>query len=165
MYFKQKDIFWGMSTAFAKEIMKISGIESHQQGQLLFREGDPANSFYVLLKGVVKLSLGENGQVVYIVSKAGEAFGWSSLIGRENYSASAEFMALTKLLRFDKEKLQSVLEKDTANSLVLFKRLAVILGNRLLQSYRIISSASRAEISPSYGTGQIMTLTATELEK
>jgi len=165
MYFKQKDIFWGMSTAFAKEIMKISVIESHQQGQLLFREGDPANSFYVLLKGVVKLSLGENGQVVYIVSKAGEAFGWSSLIGRENYSASAEFMALTKLLRFDKEKLQSVLEKDTANSLVLFKRLAVILGNRLLQSYRIISSASRAEISPSYGTGQIMTLTATELEK
>jgi CRP-like cAMP-binding protein len=154
-----------MSKEFAKEIMKISVIESHQKGELLFREGDPANSFYVLLKGGVKLSLGENGQVVYIVSNAGEAFGWSSLIGRENYSASGEFMAPTKLLKFDREKLQRVLEKDKANSLILFKRLAEILGNRLLQSYKIISSASRAEISPSYGTGQIMTLTATEFEK
>jgi CRP-like cAMP-binding protein len=165
MYFKQKDIFWGMSKEFAKEIMKISVIESHQVGELLFREGDPANSFYVLLKGAVKLSLGENGQVVHVVSKAGEAFGWSSLIGRKNYSASAEFMAATKLLKFNREKLQNVMEKDTANSLTLFKRLAEILGNRLLQSYRIISSTSRAEMSPSYGTGQILTLTATELEK
>ena len=113
MYFKQKDIFWGMSKAFAKEIMKISVTESHLEGELLFRVGDPAISFYVLLKGRVKLSLGEVGQAVYIVSNAGEAFGWSSLIGRENYTASAEFMAPTKLLKFDREKLQNVLEKDT----------------------------------------------------
>ena len=165
MYLKQKDIFWGMSKEFAKEIMKISVTESHQEGELAFREGDPAISFYVLLKGCVKLSLGEIGQVVYIVSNAGEAFGWSSLIGRENYSASAEYMAPTKLLKFDRKKLQKVLEKDTANSLILFKRLAEILGNRLIQSYRIISSASRAEISPSYGTGQVMPLTTTEVEK
>jgi CRP-like cAMP-binding protein len=150
-----------MSKEFAKEIMKISVTESHQEGELAFREGDPAISFYVLLKGCVKLSLGEIGQIVYIVSNAGEAFGWSSLIGRENYSASAEYMAPTKLLKFDREKLQKVLEKDTANSLILFKRLAEILGNRLLQSYTIISSISRAEMSPSYGTGQVMDLTAT----
>jgi CRP/FNR family cyclic AMP-dependent transcriptional regulator len=152
MYFKQKDIFWGMSKEFAKQIMKISVTESHHEGELLFGEGDPANSFYVLLKGCVKLSLGE-------------AFGWSSLIGRENYTASAQFMTPTKLLKFDREKLRKVLEKDTANSLILFKRLAEILGNRLLLSYRIIASASRAEISPSYGTGQVMALMLAELEK
>ena len=161
MYLKQKDIFGAMSKEFAKEIMKISVIESHQEGESLFREGDPANTFYVLLKGCVKLSLGDIGQVVYIVSNAGEAFGWSSLIGRGNYSASAESMAPTKLLKFDREKLQKVLEKDTANSLILFKRLAEILGNRLLKSYAIISSVSRAEISPSYGTRQVMDLAAT----
>ena len=165
MYFNQKDIFWGISKALAREIMKISVTESHQDGELLFREGAPAKSFYVLLKGRVKLSLGEIGQAVYIVSNAGEAFGWSSLIGRENYSASAEVMAPTKLLKFDREKLQNVLEKDTPNSLILFKRLAEILGNRLLQSYRLISSVSRADISPSYGTGQVMALMLAELEK
>ena len=159
MYLKQKDIFWAMGKDFVKEIMGISVTESHKQGELLFREGDLANTFYILLKGRVKLSLGETGQVVYIVSNAGEAFGWSSLIGREIFSASAECMAPTKLLQFDKEKLQKILEKDPANSLILFKRLAEILGNRLLQSYTIISSAFRAEISPSYGTGQVMPTT------
>ena len=130
MYLKQKDIFWAMAKDFVKEIMGISVTESHKQGELLFREGDPANTFYVLLKGRVKLSLGETGQIVYIVSNAGEAFGWSSLIGREVFSASAECMAPTKLLKFDKQKLQKILEKDPANSHILYKRLAEILGIR-----------------------------------
>ena len=159
MYLKQKDIFWAMAKDFVKEIMGISVTESHKEGELLFREGDPANTFYVLLKGRVKLSLGETGQIVYIVSNAGEAFGWSSLIDREGFSASAECMAPTKLLKFDNEKLQKILEEDPTNSLILFKRLAELLGNRLLQSYTIISSAFRAEISPSYGTGQVMPTT------
>jgi CRP-like cAMP-binding protein len=164
MYLKQKDIFWAMGKDFVKEIMGISVAESHKQGEFLFREGDPANAFYVLLKGRVKLSLGETGQVVYIVSRAGEAFGWSSLIGRQNFSAAAECIAPTKLLKFDNEKLQKILEKSPANSLILFKRLAELLGNRLLQSYTIISSAYRTEISPSYGTGQVMPSAETQSE-
>ena len=162
MYLKQKDIFWAMGKDFVKEIMDVSVTESHKEGELLFHEGDPANTFYILLKGRIKLSLGETGQAVYIVSSAGEAFGWSSLIGRERFSATAECMAETKLLKFDKEKLNKVLDKDPINSLILFKRLAELLGNRLLQSYTIISSASQAEISPSYGTGQVVEPTETE---
>ena len=72
MYLKQKDIFWAMSKDFVKEIMEISVAESLKEGEWLFREGDPANTFYILLKGCVKLSLGETGQVVYIVNNAGE---------------------------------------------------------------------------------------------
>ncbi len=164
MYFKQKDIFWEMDKDFVKEIMDIAVTETHKEGEWLFREGDPANAFYILLKGRVKLSLGETGHIVYIVSNAGEAFGWSSLIGRESFSAAAECMAPSKLLKWDKDKLQKVLEKDPVNSLLLYKRLAELLGNRLLQSYTIISSVSPAEISPSYGTGQVLASPETEPE-
>ena len=164
MYIKQKDIFWGMDKDIVKKIMEIAVTESHQEGEWLFRAGDPANTFYILLKGRVKLSLGETGHVVYIVSNAGEAFGWSSLIGRKVFSASAECTAQTKLLKFDQEKLQKVLEKDPANNFILFKRLAEILGNRLLQSYTIISSTSPTEISPAYGTGQVLASPEPEAE-
>jgi CRP-like cAMP-binding protein len=162
MYLKQKDIFGGMDRDIVKKIMDIAITESHQEGEWLFRAGDPANIFCILLKGRVKLSLGETGHVVYIVNNAGEAFGWSSLIGRESFSASAECMTQTKLIKFDQGKLQKVLEKDPANSLILFKHLAAVLGNRLLQSYAIISSASPTAISPSYGTGQVMASPETE---
>ena len=156
MYLKQKDIFWGMDKNFVKVIMDIAETETHNEGEWLFREGDPANSFYILLKGRIKLSLGETGHIVYVVSNAGEAFGWSSLIGRDSFSASAECMAESKLLKWDKDKLQEVLNKDPDNSLLLYKRLAELLGNRLLQSYTIISSVSPAENHTSYGTGQVM---------
>ena len=164
MYLKQKDIFWGMSKDFVKQIMDMAVTESRIEGEWLFQEGDPANAFYVLLKGRIKLSLGETGHIVYVVSNAGEAFGWSSLIGRESFSASAECMAPSKLLIWDKDKLQKVLEKDPANSLLLYKRLAELLGNRLLQSYTIISSVSPAETYASYGTGQVLASPETETE-
>jgi CRP-like cAMP-binding protein len=162
MYLKQKDIFWEMDKDFVKEIMDMAETETHQEGDWLFREGDPANSFYTLLKGRIKLRLGETGHIVYVVSNAGEAFGWSSLIGRDSFSASAECMAESKLLKWDKEKLQEVLKKDPANSLLFYKRLAELLGNRLLQSYTIISSVSPAETHPSYGTGQVLASPETE---
>jgi CRP-like cAMP-binding protein len=156
MYLEQKDIFWAMPKGFVKKIMEIAVSESHPQGEWLFHGGDPANAFYILLKGRVKLSLGETGHVVYIVSNAGEAFGWSSLIGRNRFSASAECMTQAKLLKLPKDKLEKILEKDPADSLILFKRLAEILGNRLLQSYTIISSTSPTELSLAFGSGQVM---------
>ena len=99
MYFKQGDIFWGMNREFVGEIMKLAVTESYNTGDMLFRTGDSADHFYIMTKGQVKLSIGDTGQVVYIVSKAGEAFGWSSLIGREEYSATAECLSPTNLLK------------------------------------------------------------------
>ena len=163
MYLKQKDIFRAMNKSFVKKIMNVSTIESYELGDLLFQQGDPAEQFYILLKGHIKLILGENGQAVYIVSHAGEAFGWSSLIDRETYTASAECMTPTKLLRFDQEKVLKILEEDLANGLVFFKRLADILGNRLLHSYKMISTTAQTDISPSFGTGQVMATIASEL--
>ena len=162
MYFEQKDIFRAMNKSFVKKIMNVSATESYEQGDLLFQQGDPANQFYILLKGRIKLTLGETGQSVYIVSHGGEAFGWSSLIDRETYTASAECMTPVKLHRFDQEKVLKILEEDPANGLVFFKRLADILGNRLLHSYNLISTAAQTEVSPSFGTGQVMDTTVSD---
>ena len=156
MYFKQSDIFWGMKKEFVGEIMKLAESESHNQGHILFNIGDPADNFYIMTKGQIKLSIGDAGQVVYIVSKAGEAFGWSSLIGREEYSATAECLSSTNLLKLNGNKLQKILEKDSDNGMIFFKRLSTVLGRRLLQSYEMISSAAQAETSISFGTGQVL---------
>jgi CRP/FNR family cyclic AMP-dependent transcriptional regulator len=165
MYLKQKDIFWAMSKDFVKQVMKITETISFGEGEVLFREGELANQFYILLKGRIRLIQGETGQVVYIVSNAGEAFGWSSLIGRDDYTATAKCLAPTKLLKLDNERLLKILEKDPVNGLIFFKRLAELLGNRLLQSYAIISSAYTTEESLSFGTGQTIDETAIEKEK
>ncbi len=164
MYLKQKDIFRAMNKSFVKKIMNVSVTETYEKGDLLFKQGDPASQFYILLRGHIKLTIGETGQSVYSVSHAGEAFGWSSLIDRESYTASAECMTPTKLLRFDQEKVLKIIEKDSDNGLVFFKRLAGLLGERLLHSYKLISTTVQTEVSPSFGTGQVMATNAAELE-
>ena len=67
MYFNQKDIFRAMNKSFVKKIMNVSTTESYEDGDSLFQQGDPAKQFYILLKGRVKLILGETGQAVYKV--------------------------------------------------------------------------------------------------
>ena len=136
MYIKQSELLMGTSMDFVKKFMDISQMISHEKGDILFHEKDAALYFYVLLNGRVKLGVGEHDKMVYDVKRNGEAFGWSSLIGREIYSASAECIEPTKLLKTDSKKLLRILEKDPANGVVFFRQLAATLGNRLIESYK-----------------------------
>ncbi len=139
MYIKMSDFFMGMGKNFSVEVLDISEKLSRIEGDLLFLEGDPANHFYVLLKGRVKLSLGDTGPVVYMVRHPGEIIGWSGLIGRDDYTASGECMETTNLLKFDRDNFLEILNKYPQNEALLFKRLAQMLGNRLLELYPTIS--------------------------
>lgn len=155
MYIQQSDLFWGMNRDFVKKVMNVAEKKSYRKGQFLFHEGDPAVNFYVLIKGQVKLLIGETGQMVYTVDRAGEAFGWSSLIERDTYSASGECMEETILQKFDSRAFLNILEQDPVNGLIFIKRLAGLIGNRLVWSYKMITSSSQAEVSMTGGTGQI----------
>ena len=156
MYIHQADLLQGMNRDFLKEFISISTKESWEKGHIIFREGDHADYFYVLLNGHVKLSIGDTGHVVHVIDHPGKAFGWSSLVGRDFYSASAECRVPTKIRKIEIEGLQKIFENDPVNGLVFFKRLAATLGHRLLQTYKLISSSSQPEIATSYGTGQVI---------
>ena len=139
MYIKQSELFTGTSMDFVKKFMDISEMSSHQKGEVLFSEKDPAKFFFILLNGCVKLSVGDPKQVVYNADRNGEAFGWSSLISGDVYSASAECIEATKLLKTDSDKLSRILEADPDNGIIFFKQLAATLGNRLLEMYKLVS--------------------------
>jgi len=139
MHLKIGDFIMGMGREFVTEAMDISKKLSLNEGNILFNVGDSAGHFYVLLKGQVQLSLGQDRPVVYNARHPGEIIGWSCLIGREIYSASAECTESTNLLRFDRESFLTILTKNPANEALLFRRLAEMLGNRLLELYPTIT--------------------------
>jgi len=139
MFIRQSDLFMGTSMDFVKKFMDISEMSAHEKGEVLFRENDRAEFFFILLNGRVKLSVGKPKQVVYKAERNGEAFGWSSLIGGNVYSASAECLEPTKLLKTASKQLARVLEEDAENGMIFFKQLAATLGNRLLEMYRVIT--------------------------
>ena len=139
MHLKMGDFIMGMGREFTTETMEISERMSLNKGNALFGVGDTAGYFYVLLKGQVQLSLGKTGPVVYQARHPGEMIGWSCLVGRETYSASAECSESTELLKFDRESFLKILNKSPANEARLYRRLAEMLGNRLLELYPTIT--------------------------
>ncbi len=154
MYIKQKELFKGLDKGFIKEIVDLTDKKTYRSEDVVFREGGHANRFYVLLRGRVRLTVGEGRQVAFTVNHAGEAFGWSSLLGRSVYAASAVCQAPTTLLRVDRRRFNMVLDSDPANGLVLIRRLAELLGHRLHEAYQVIGA--RSGFSTSYGTGQVI---------
>lgn len=139
MYLKMGDFITGMGREFALKAMEISEKISGNKGDVLFCAGEPANYFYVLIKGRVQLSLVRSGPVVYMAKHPGEVIGWSSLVGRDDYSALAECAENVKLLKFERQSFLDTLQKYPANEALLFKRLAQMLGNRLLELYPTIT--------------------------
>ena len=139
MYLKQGDLFWGMDPDFVKEAMGATTKENLEEGQVVFREGDPAESFYILVKGRIKLTLGEKSREVYVAYRPGEIIGWSSLIGRETLSATARCLEPTILSKVDRQRFLDILGGYPSEGAALFQRVATMLGNRLVNLYPSIA--------------------------
>ena len=153
MYFKQSDFFSGMSHEFVKGMIDNAEKVTYAAGDTIFKEGDQTRHYFILVKGHVKLSIGHDGHTVFVINHAGECFGWSSLIDRPRYSASAICVAPTILMRLDKTSVREHLKSNPAEGLIFMKRLAGLIGERLLLSYQSLASLAS---SPTEGTGQLM---------
>jgi CRP-like cAMP-binding protein len=155
MYIAQSDLFHGMNNDFVKNVMELSFREDYEPGDLLFSKGHPARTFFILLKGHILLSHDEIGGVVHSIGRAGESFGWSSVVGGKAYTATARCQMSARVLKFDAELLRQVMENDPENGLIFYRRLAAGLGERLVQSYRGVTAFPQAEASVSFGAGNL----------
>ena len=138
MYLRQSDLFWGLNQNFIRALTSQAIKQTFQPGENVFCAEDPADFFYVLIQGRIRLKVGGSGRGVYIGDQTGEAFGWSALIGRDCYSATCVCEEPTVLLRFDKAHVCGLLEKDSESAAIFFKQLAGALGERLLQTYHAL---------------------------
>jgi CRP-like cAMP-binding protein len=138
MYLKQADLFWGLSQQFIQALTSEATKQTFQTGEIVFRTDDPADFFYVLIQGRIRLEIGQAGQGVYVSDRTGEVIGWSTLIGREKYSATCVCDEATVLLMFEKGHITRLLERDPESASVFFKHLAAALGDRLLQLYQMV---------------------------
>jgi len=139
MYLRQSDLFAGLSHYFLKEVMNIAVRHAYQEDEVIFTDGEPADWLFVLVSGHIQLRLDEIGQVVYSSDRMGEAFGWSSLIGKQGYTATAISLAPTVVLKIERQRLQHLLDADEDNGRIFYRQLAATLGKRLLELYRRLS--------------------------
>lgn len=135
MVVMQGDLFWGLDSSFVKQIMNESEKATWNEGDVLFSEGDLAHHFYVLLKGRIKLSKGDVGPTVFIAKDPGHVVGWSTLVGRETYSATAAVVEPSTLIKMNRDSFLEKLSELPESEALFFKRVAEMLGQRLVAVY------------------------------
>jgi CRP-like cAMP-binding protein len=133
------------------KLNKIIVTENYDKGAFIFKVGEPAHHFYILLQGRVRMTIGEQRHTVTIANNAGEAFGWSCLVGFDSYTATAECLMPCTLVKVEKEQLLELLKNDPASGMVFFRRLAFTIGQRLVNTYNTLLAGQSEEKTPSYG--------------
>jgi CRP/FNR family transcriptional regulator, cyclic AMP receptor protein len=133
MQLRQGDLFWGMNIDFVKEITDLAVHISGKEGDSLFKVGDPANFFFILLKGSVSMERGKGKW--HTAKQPGELFGWSALIHRKEFAASAACGTDSELLKIERDPFLKLLESSPQNKAALYEGLAKMIGNQLLEVY------------------------------
>jgi len=154
MIMQKADLFNGLSQDALTEISNAMVEETYDKGTVIYTDKDPANYFYTLIDGRVVLAIGKEAEIDYTVNRAGEVFGWSSMIDRECYTTNAECVIPTKVAKIGKQKLNRILDKHPHDGTVFFKRLAAAVVQRLLDNYNAFLSQGSLQ-GVTYGTGQV----------
>ena len=135
MYLKQSDLFTGLGHNFLKQTMAIAENVSFEKGDLVLKEGAPADYFFILIEGQISLLLGDPAKVVYQSSGLGEMFGCASLIGRDTYFLTARCDGPSVILRVDRRKMEKILTDDIDNGCLFYKQLSAAIAIRLMTMY------------------------------
>jgi len=118
-----------------------------QEGEVVFREGDPADLFYVVKQGMVAIELmvPQRGFTTLQTVGAGDVLGWSWLLPPYQWRFGARTIEATRALAFDAKCLRGKCEKDHDLGYELLKRFSHVISERL--------EATRLQLMDLYGVG------------
>lgn len=108
-------LFEGLRRPDLERIAGLLRSRSAQTGELLFREGDPGDKFYIIFAGSVEIlkerPRGDHERLA--VKRAGEAFGELSLLTAAPRSASVRALEPTQLLVASRARFEALLGGET----------------------------------------------------
>ncbi|ANJ56613.1 Crp/Fnr family transcriptional regulator [Pseudomonas silesiensis] len=116
------------------ELMSTSHLLSIDKGEPLFRQGEPADSFYFVIAGAVKIyRLTPDGQEkVFEVIGDRQTFAEAMmLMDTPNYVASAEAICPTQLYRLSNNTYMRLLQSNSRLTFALLGKLCVRLHQRV----------------------------------
>jgi len=109
-------LFSGLDKKARESIARLAIDRKVPAGQIVVRDGDPADGFYVILDGKVKVyKLAPDGrQQILHVFGPGQAFAEAAMFAGETFPAFAETLAESRLAFFPRERFLKGLGENPA---------------------------------------------------
>lgn len=140
------ELLAGLPPEALDRIAAMAVEEQHAEGRLLFSEGSPAQTLYLILRGKVSLEkrvqLGRTGtarQATIDVAGPWKAVGWSSLVAPYLYTSSGVCVEDTLVLTVPGMELRQLMEEQPAAGYQLMGRAASIIRARLASTTALLT--------------------------
>ena len=113
--------------------------------EFIIREGQPADKFYFIREGLVKIEshAAQAGSVTIHTRTEGEVLGWSWMVPPYRWHFDARATEMTRALAMDGKCLRTKCEADHDLGYEIMKRFALIIAERL--------EATRLQLMDIYG--------------
>jgi CRP/FNR family cyclic AMP-dependent transcriptional regulator len=133
---QSQDVFGFLTPNQVDSISNAAQTVRFKAGDVVYSQGEPAESIYVVLEGEVLLRLpGKGGISVPLdVVTPGAMFGSCLCFGIESYSTTAQCTQDSKLLKIKAAALSSLMDEDLRMGYTMQRRLSQIYFNRYLNT-------------------------------
>jgi CRP-like cAMP-binding protein len=130
---REHPFFSGLDESFCDLVCGCAKNVRFDAGQYLFREGEPANEFYLLRHGRVALQITAPGRgaLTFLTVGVGEIAGISWLIPPYRWTYDAKALELTRAISMDATCLRNKCEADHDLGYEMMKRFMPVLIQRL----------------------------------
>ncbi|MDF1590444.1 MAG: cyclic nucleotide-binding domain-containing protein [Desulfobacterales bacterium] len=115
------------------KLMPLVNQMMYHQNDIIFKEGDMADYFFMLARGKVLLEkrLSEKVTVSVGAVKAGFSFGWSSMLDDGAYTSDAVCAETCAVYSVRREKMLTLMNADPSMGYIFTQRLLRIIKKRL----------------------------------
>jgi CRP-like cAMP-binding protein len=150
----------GMDATQLALLTDCAMVSHFKHGQIILREGEIANRFYLIETGKVVLQSGETfgDPVVIETIGAGDLLGWSWMFPPYSWHFTARAIEPTEAIFFYGTILREYCERDPSLGYDLFKRLAPVMLRRLQAARKkmLAIHARTEQLQPAIGLAQVM---------
>ncbi len=123
----------GMKKTFLDKIAACATAADFNAGKYIFRQGEPAEHFYLLTKGRVAVGLDsvDKGTLLVETLDAGSVLGWSWLVPPHQWRFNAVATSSAYAVAVNGQKLRALCEADPAFGYEIMKRFSNVIAERL----------------------------------
>jgi CRP/FNR family cyclic AMP-dependent transcriptional regulator len=123
----------GLDRRYVRQLLGLASAKKFEPFEVIFHEGNPANTLYLIVKGKVEIETPLLGCAAVPIQALGpgEVLGWSWLLPPYEYHYSARAVEPTEAIALDGRALRGRCEEDHDLGYELMKRFALVIVQRL----------------------------------
>ena len=129
-----------------KKLLPLIDQLMFDEKDVVFREGDISERFYLLRKGKILLEKRISDKITVSVGsvKAGFSFGWSAMLDGDPYTSDAICAEPSEVFSLRREKILPLMDSDPALGYILSQRLLRVIKKRLdIRTEQFLRSISK----------------------